>query len=202
MCIVDIQANEPPDQASCNKARCSWLAKVNPLMGFERATRRTLNQPLFTVPRTLPPKLGSSRLALSPPNKEKEEKGVTEDLCCCPCNHLPRKKKKKEKRTDLVTNFKIRGCVQIPLYTHCPFVSCRLGANTRSWAFVPVTLGLSSSIMVCQDYFLKQNWGLGRGGRFPLSPQCLSCTGELSEVTEREMKIQCKGEKLFSSYSS
>lgn len=93
--------------------------------------------------------------------RQRRKRKSQRTIRCCPCNNLPRKTKK-ERILSLI--LKIRGCVQIPFYSHYPSVSCRLSADTRHWAFVPVILSLSSSITVCQNLFLNQNWGHGRGG--------------------------------------
>lgn len=116
----------------------------------------------------LPSKLGSSKLALSPP-KTKKEKEVTEDDSLLPRNNLPGKKKK-ERILWLI--LKLRGCVQIPFYSHFPFVSCQLIQGTELLFLNPGLSLINSSV---PDSLLPQNWCHGRGG-FLVRPQCLSCT--------------------------
>ena len=110
----------------------------------------------------LPSKLGSSKLALSPP-KTKKEKEVTGDNSLLPRNNLPGKKKK-ERILWLI--LKLRGCVQIHFYSHFPFVSCQLVEGTE---FCSLSLGLASSLAVCQTLFCLKTGAVEEEG-FWLGP--------------------------------
>lgn len=65
-------------------------------------------------------------------------------------------KKRKEQISWLIS--KIGGCARIFSLDYCLFVSCRLSTYTWSRSFVPLTPGLASSIIICQNYFLHLKW--------------------------------------------
>ena len=142
------------------------------------------------------PELGSSSLALSPLDKEKEENGGHwGPFLAAPVITAPGKSRKNGSRENM------RMCSN-SLFWSLPFCLCWPSADARGWAFVPEILSWSLSIMVCQDCFRFQSGAMEQEGVLALfsGPQCLSCPNELAE---RENENSIEGEaKLFSLYCS
>jgi hypothetical protein len=86
--------------------------------------------------------------------REKRKRKLQGTIHCYPCNNLPGKKRKEH----IVTNFTNQRMCSNSFLDSSPFVSCRLSADTRSQAFVPITLDLVSSTIVYWNCFLNLNW--------------------------------------------